>query len=67
MLFDYCLRCAHEKDFFIRKAIGWALRSYSDHAPEAVHEFVVEHRDALSGLSFREANKGLTRNGLGID
>ena len=29
-----------EKDFFIKKAIGWALRTYSYTAPEKVKEFV---------------------------
>lgn len=28
-LFTYCTQTAHEKEFFIRKAIGWALREYS--------------------------------------
>ena len=28
-LYDYCLRRADETEFFIRKAIGWALREYS--------------------------------------
>ncbi len=59
MLFDFCLRRAHEKEFFIRKAIGWALRSYARTAPEAVRRFVDAHRDAWSGLTYREATKHL--------
>ena len=35
-LFDFCLRRAGEAEFFIRKAIGWALRQYSHVAPLAV-------------------------------
>ena len=35
MLFDFCLRRSHEKEFFIRKAIGWALRQYSKFDPAA--------------------------------
>ena len=58
-LFDYCLRRAHEKEFFIRKAIGWALREYAKTAPDAVRSFVLDHRDAWSGLSYREATKHL--------
>ena len=58
-LFDHCLRRAHEKEFFIRKAIGWALREYAYTAPEAVRKFVIEHRAKLSPLSFREASKHL--------
>jgi 3-methyladenine DNA glycosylase AlkD len=56
-LFGYCLRRADEKEFFIRKAIGWALREYAKTAPDAVRRFALDHRDELSGLSFREATK----------
>lgn len=55
-LFDFCRRRAFEKEFFIRKAIGWALREYAKTDPDAVANFVMEHRD-LSGLSYREATK----------
>jgi 3-methyladenine DNA glycosylase AlkD len=46
-----------ERDFFLRKAIGWALREYAKTAPEAVRQYVVEHEGQLSGLSRREALK----------
>lgn len=59
MLFDFCLRRAHEKEFFIRKAIGWALREYAKVEPESVRSFLGEHGDRLSGLSRREAAKHL--------
>lgn len=62
-LFDYCRRRAHEKEFFIRKAIGWALRQYSYQAPEAVRAFLLAERDRLSPLSFREGAKQLKRTG----
>jgi 3-methyladenine DNA glycosylase AlkD len=39
-LFDYCLRQAGHKDFFIRKAIGWALRQYARTDPDAVRAFL---------------------------
>ena len=58
-LFDHCLRVAHEEEFFIRKAIGWVLREYAKTDPVAVTEFVLAHRDRLSGLTFREATKHL--------
>lgn len=64
MLFGYCLRRADETSFWIRKAIGWALRQYSYTAPEAVRDFLAENRDALSGLSYREGKKQLVRMGL---
>lgn len=56
-LFSFCEARAHETEFFIRKAIGWALREYAKTDPEAVAEFVESHRSELSGLSFREATK----------
>ena len=59
LLFDACERTAHETDFFIRKAIGWALRQHSRIEPDAVRDFVETHRDDLSGLSLREATKYL--------
>ena len=64
MLFRFCLGSAGEKEFFIRKAIGWALREYSYTNPEAVAAFLSEHRDRLSGLSLREGSKELRRRGI---
>lgn len=59
LLFDACLAMAHEREFFIRKAIGWALRQHAKTAPERVAAFLVDHRDRWSGLSWREATKHL--------
>lgn len=56
-LFGYCLRQAAHQDFFVRKAIGWALRAYAYTDPEAVYAFVVPARDRLAPLSVREALK----------
>ena len=58
-LFDYCTRQAGHRDFFVRKAIGWALRQYARTAPGAVTGYVAGHRDRLSPLSVREATKHL--------
>ena len=63
VLFGYCLRRAADPEFFIRKAIGWALREYSKTDAEAVERFVREHHDELSGLSRTEALKWLRRRG----
>jgi len=63
-LFDHCLRRAGEQEFFIRKAIGWALRQYSYANPTAVRRFLLANRDRLSGLSFREGARQLVRIGL---
>ncbi len=54
-LFSYCAARMHEKEFFIRKAIGWALREYAKTDPQAVIAFVAEHQATLSPLSKREA------------
>jgi 3-methyladenine DNA glycosylase AlkD len=48
---------ADDPDFFLRKAIGWALRDYARTDPEWVRAFVAQHR--LSPLSIREATKHL--------
>jgi 3-methyladenine DNA glycosylase AlkD len=58
-LFRYCLTRAGEKEFFIRKAIGWALREYAYTAPDAVRRFIDDHRGVLSNLSVREGGKHL--------
>ena len=63
-LFSHCLRCAPDQPFFIRKAIGWALRDYSYTAPHSVRDFLLANRGRLSGLSFREGAKQLIRTGL---
>jgi 3-methyladenine DNA glycosylase AlkD len=55
LLFSLCTRFAGEQDFFIRKAIGWALRQYSKTEPVAVRTFV--KKVPLSPLSLREASK----------
>jgi len=46
------------KEFFINKAIGWALRQYARTDPKAVKKFVRDTKD-LNPLSRREAMKHL--------
>lgn len=53
-----------ETEFFLRKAIGWALREVSRTDPDFVVEFVTENVDRLSPLSKREALKILLRRGV---
>jgi 3-methyladenine DNA glycosylase AlkD len=43
------------KAFFVRKAIGWALRQYAWTDPREVRRYVRANRARLSGLSIREA------------
>ncbi len=58
-LFRACQNLSGEKDFFIRKAIGWALRQYSKYNADAVIDFV--NNNKLSPLSKKEALKWLNR------
>lgn len=58
-LFNYAELLADEKEFFIRKAIGWALRDYARWDPAAVRDFVDSHRLSLGPLTVREALKRL--------
>jgi len=51
--------CKQSKEFFIRKAIGWALRQYAKTDPEYVITFVKDNPD-LSPLSKREALKNVS-------
>ncbi len=48
-----------ERNFFIRKAIGWALRAYAWTDPDEVARFVAANEARLSGLSRREALKNI--------
>jgi 3-methyladenine DNA glycosylase AlkD len=48
-----------EKEFFIRKAIGWVLREVAKKRPELTYGFLSEHIDRVSGLTLREGAKYL--------
>jgi 3-methyladenine DNA glycosylase AlkD len=60
-LFKHCLKLSNEPEFFIRKAIGWALREYSKTDPRAVRAFLTKNRKRLSNLSYAEGSKHLAR------
>lgn len=51
------------KDFFIRKALGWALREHAKTDAAWVLDFVATHAYRMSGLSKREALKHLDQTG----
>jgi len=58
-----------EREFFIRKAIGWVLREVSKKRPALVYEFLRGHQDRVSGLTLREGSKYLPdakRRALGL-
>lgn len=59
LLFELAEPSLAEKDFFLRKAIGWALRAAARHHPAEVRRYVDANAARLSALSRREAEKGL--------
>lgn len=59
-LFTYSEMRLEDTEFFIRKAIGWALRQYARTDASAVRDFVHRHEGTISGLTKREALKHLT-------
>ncbi|GAA4271431.1 DNA alkylation repair protein [Aquimarina gracilis] len=58
LLFKLCDQHKSSDEFFIQKAIGWALREYSKVHPEAIKEFV--SKTDLKPLSRKEALKRIT-------
>ncbi|MBN9299070.1 MAG: DNA alkylation repair protein [Filimonas sp.] len=59
LLSAYIIHLKDSKEFFIQKAIGWALREYSKIDPQWVEKFVNQHK--LAPLSTREALKRINR------
>jgi 3-methyladenine DNA glycosylase AlkD len=59
LLYALCVKLAGEKEFFIRKGMGWALREYSYVNPESVRDFV--EKSPLSALTKKEALKAINR------
>jgi 3-methyladenine DNA glycosylase AlkD len=55
LLSTYILNLSHSKDFFVQKAIGWALREFGKTNPDWVINFVKANE--LAPLSIREALK----------
>ncbi len=58
-LFRYVDLRADDGDFFIRKALGWALRQYARVNPEAVRNYVRANAGRLAPLTRREALRHL--------
>ena len=66
LLFHCIKEMANSKEFFIRKAIGWALREYSKTDAAAVQSFVASTelwppsvREALKGIQQKQREKGI--------
>jgi len=60
LVLQYCDDHSDSKEFFIVKAIGWALRDISKVNPRAVRDFLKSHPD-LGRVAVREAERGLGR------
>lgn len=54
------LNCVGTNEFFINKAIGWALREYSKTNPDWVRDFLEKYQEQMANLSIREASKYLS-------
>lgn len=48
-----------QSEFFINKAIGWALRDYSKTNPDWVRNFIHQHKEEMAAVSIREGSKYL--------
>jgi len=60
LILGYCDDHSDSNEFFIVKAIGWALRDIAKINPKAVRDFLKAHPD-LGRVAVREAERGLAR------
>lgn len=60
LLFAMCEPHIAEKNFWIAKAIGWALRDASAYWPHEVQEFIMQYPD-ISSVARREGQRGVDR------
>jgi 3-methyladenine DNA glycosylase AlkD len=60
LILKYCDDHSDSNEFFIVKAIGWALRDIAKINPKAVRDFLKTHPD-LGRVAVREAERGLAR------
>ena len=61
LILRYCHEHADSQEFFIVKAIGWALRDMAKVSPRDVRNFLREHPN-LGRVVVREAERGLGRS-----
>ena len=59
LLFDCIGACIGHREFFVQKAMGWALRDYARTHPSEVRRYVSANGSCLSKLTRREALKNL--------
>jgi 3-methyladenine DNA glycosylase AlkD len=56
----YAEAMLHEREFFIRKAIGWILRETAKKRPDLVYQWLLPRSAVTSGVTVREAVKYLS-------
>ncbi|MBI1810497.1 MAG: DNA alkylation repair protein [Nitrospirae bacterium] len=59
LFFEFAERMVSEKEFFIRKAIGWGLREMAKANPDEAFNFLMKIKNKASGLTLREGSKRL--------
>ncbi len=59
LFFKFAGKMVSEKEFFIRKAIGWCLREMSKSNPDEAFDFLMKIKDRASGLTLKEGSKRL--------
>jgi len=59
LFFKFAEKMVSEKEFFIRKAIGWCLREISKSNPDEACDFLMKIKGSASGLTLREGSKRL--------
>ena len=57
LLEQIIVNCFGSDEFFVNKAIGWALRDYSKTNPGFVREFINKYKNTMGSLSVKEASK----------
>lgn len=60
LLFEIILRFKDSREFFIQKAMGWALREYAWRHPDVIEDFVF--KNTVPPLTKREALKNIRKN-----
>jgi 3-methyladenine DNA glycosylase AlkD len=61
LFFKFAEEMIEEREFFIRKAIGWTLREMTKANPDEVFDFLMTVKDRASGLTLREGSKRLSQ------
>ena len=64
LLYECIERSADSEEFFLQKAIGWALRQHAWTDPHEVIRYIRKNRTSLPKLSKREALKNVIKSGL---